>query len=469
MEVSDMNKKYFTEVAYKNLNDFVYGKSIYPVTAKNGLTIGNGIIIPEINYTLHPMTIESNTMPEVLKTYREMTEGVLKRAVELFQKYLVIEIETLPPMTFNPRWGEEVIKTVKDVMNEYEAKHDIKVTLRLTPVDSREGNNVEHMWYGKQWEQLMEVFTLGAKAGADYLAIESVGGKDVHDEAVMFGDIKKSIFALGVLGVRDMKNLWKGIVNIADETGTIASGDTACGFGNTAMVLADRNYVSKTFASVVRLATVVRSLVAIEEGAVGPHKDCGYEGVYIKAITGTPISLEGKSSACAHFSPVGNIAAAVADLWSNESVQNLKLLSGPAPIVSLEQLVYDTRLMNKATETGNEVLMRDLLVESDSKLDPQAYVLRPDVALRISKEMLKEETHLERTIASARLAIEELRSAYNEGKVNIDDRDYEWLGIMENQIDSIPEDEDEFIAEMIDENTNEKFSPEKYDLVKLRV
>jgi methanol--5-hydroxybenzimidazolylcobamide Co-methyltransferase len=221
MEVSDMNKKYFTEVAYKNLNDFVYGKSIYPVTAKNGLTIGNGIIIPEINYTLHPMTIESNTMPEVLKTYREMTEGVLKRAVELFQKHLVIEIETLPPMTFNPRWGEEVIKTVKDVMNEYEAKHDIKVTLRLTPVDSREGNNVEHMWYGKQWEQLMEVFTLGAKAGADYLAIESVGGKDVHDEAVMFGDIKKSIFALGVLGVRDMKNLWKGIVNIADETGLL--------------------------------------------------------------------------------------------------------------------------------------------------------------------------------------------------------------------------------------------------------
>jgi methanol--5-hydroxybenzimidazolylcobamide Co-methyltransferase len=67
------------------------------------------------------------------------------------------------------------------------------------------------------------------------------------------------------------------------------------------------------------------------------------------------------------------------------------------------------------------------------------------------------------------LQSKKLRSAYNEGKVNIDDRDYEWLGIMENQIDSIPEDEDEFIAEMIDENTNEKFSPEKYDLVKLRV
>src|ERR1035438_10450247 len=47
--------------------------------------------------------------------------------------------------------------------------------------------------------------------------------------------------------------------------------------------------------------------------------------------TGCSISMEGKSASCAHFSPIGNIASAMCDLWSNESVQNVRLLSGSAP------------------------------------------------------------------------------------------------------------------------------------------
>ena len=45
-----------------------------------------------------------------------------------------------------------------------------------------------------------------------------------------------------------------------------------------------------------------------------------------KAIAGVPISMEGRSATCAHLSPIGNIAAAAADLWSNESVQDTPLL-----------------------------------------------------------------------------------------------------------------------------------------------
>ena len=49
--------------------------------------------------------------------------------------------------------------------------------------------------------------------------------------------------------------------------------------------------------------------------------------------------MEGKSATCAHFSPMGNIAAAhVGDLWSNESVQNIRLLSGSAPEAYTERL-----------------------------------------------------------------------------------------------------------------------------------
>ena len=54
--------------------------------------------------------------------------------------------------------------------------------------------------------------------------------------------------------------------------------------------------------------TVPRSLVAFEQGAIGPNKDCAYEGPYLKAITGFPISLEGAEAAVAHLSPIGNIA-----------------------------------------------------------------------------------------------------------------------------------------------------------------
>ena len=69
----------------------------------------------------------------------------------------------------------------------------------------------------------------------------------------------------------------------------------------------------------------------------------------MKAIAGVPISMEGKSAACAHFSAVGNIASAMCDLWSNESVQNVRLLSGNAPEAFAELLEYDCRLMNAAS------------------------------------------------------------------------------------------------------------------------
>jgi methanol--5-hydroxybenzimidazolylcobamide Co-methyltransferase len=106
---------------------------------------------------------------------------------------------------------------------------------------------------------------------------------------------------------------------------------------------AHQHMLPEVLAAVVRAMGAARSLVALEHSAVGPSKDCAYEGPVLKAITGCPISMEGKSAACAHFSPVGNIAAAMCDLWSNESVQNIRLLAGNAPEVFTEVLAYDCR------------------------------------------------------------------------------------------------------------------------------
>jgi Methanol-cobalamin methyltransferase B subunit. len=459
-----MGKYSFNDTIYKNLDDFVYSRAVYPVKTKSGLTIGGGTLYPEINFTLPPMLIDESTMPEVLHNYREIAEGICERARALEVPGFVAEIETLPPMTFNPQWGIEVCKTVVDIIKNHEAKYGIKGAVRITPNDIREGSDLEHMWHGRHWDSMLATFEGSAKAGADFLAIESVGGKEVHDEAVVNCDIAKSIFALSILGCRDMNKLWTEIVSIADKTGAIASGDTACGFGNTAMVLAEKNYIPKVFAATVRVMTAVRSLVAIECGAHGPHKDCGYEGVYVKAITGTPIATEGRVAACAHFSPVGNVALCLADLWSNESVQNIKLLGGMAPTVSFEQLVYDCRILNEGSARGNDtaLLLRDICADSDSKLDPQAYVLRPDIVLDISKKIVLADGYYCRTKKAGELALDAIRDGNENGRLALSDREKVWLDRLSGQIADLLDNESEFIEEILPEC--DKLDPKKYDM-----
>ena len=459
-----MAKQIFTKTAYENLSDLVFGKSLYPVLLKNGMSIGGGTVYPEVNFTLPMMLIQKETMPKVIENYKEIITGICKRAKELYVPGFVAEIETLPPLTENPEWGIEVCKTVVDIIKEYEVKHGVKGAVRITPNDIREGNDLVHMWHGRQWDSMLQTFEGCANAGADFLAIESVGGKETHDEAVMYCDISKAIFALSVLGCNDMTKLWTEIVNIAAKTGTVAAGDTACGFANTAMVLADKNYIPSVFAAAVRVISAVRSLVAIECGAKGPHKDCGYEGVYVKAITGTPISTEGRTAACAHLSPVGNIAACLADIWSNESIQNIKLLGGMAPTVSFEQLVYDCRLMNEATARGQEtaLLLRDLHADSDSKLDPQAYVLRPDVVLDISKELVKVDGYYPRAKKAAALAFAHMLKATEQGALKLDDKELMWLENLSETVEGLPDDVGEFTENIIGEC--EKLDPKKYDM-----
>ena len=96
------------------------------------------------------------------------------------------------------------------------------------------------------------------------------------DEAILNGDLPLSVFALGVLASRDMAFLWEKIVGISQQYGVVPAGDSACGFGNTAMVLADQKYIPKVWAAVIRVLTVARSLIAFEQGALRPNKDCAY-------------------------------------------------------------------------------------------------------------------------------------------------------------------------------------------------
>lgn len=452
--------------AIRQLDQFVYGKAPVPVTCRNGLVIGGGTVVPELNFTLPPMDINQDTWLDVRAHYTEMIHGVIERAVELESPSLLVEFETLPPMTIIPAWGLEITRLLADHLQNAQDRHGIKTALRLTPNDIREFERPPLMRRGQYWDAMQEFFDAGAEAGADLLSIESTGGKELCDEALVNADLKMVVFALGVLGCRDMRFLWQRMVQACAGTPMLPAGDSACGFANTAMVLADKKMIPRLFAALVRVATVPRALQAFEMGAVGPSKDCAYEGPYLKALKGVPISMEGKSAACAHFSPVGNISAAVCDCWSNESVQNVQLLSGKAPVVSVEQLIYDCRLMNVASASSHEdaLRLRDWLVASDAALDPQAYVLRPDVVLRICEKLAPIADPYQQTRMAVAVALDEIRNGVAAGAVKLPEREKAWVDMMEMALEDIPESEDQFIADMIPLVDPEKCDLEEYGI-----
>lgn len=429
----------------------LFGSAPHPVRTRRGLVLGGGRVYPELNFTLPPMEVNLTTLPEVREHYRQIVSEALERARQLHAKGLVLEFETLLEMTMTPSIGVALVEEMNGLCEAAFQQHGLPSEIRLTPNDTRDFDRPPRMRTSRHLDAMWELFERGAAAGGDLLSIESTGGKEVHDDALLYCDLRGAVFALAVLGVRDMRFLWRRIVEVAKAQGKIAAGDTACGFANTAMVLAEKGFIPRVFAALDRVVSVVRTLVACEEGAVGPDKDCGYEGPYLKAIAGIPISMEGKTAACAHQSPVGNVAAACCDLWSNESVQHVKLLGGFAPTVYLEQLEYDARLMNEALAEGPDTArtLQRLLGNSDTRLDPQALVLAPRSVIAIAGEMVKASTHLEAARRGALAALGLIEEASREGALLVAEQEREWLPRLREELESIPDDESAFVEQML--------------------
>ncbi len=457
---------HYKSLAISDPLELTFGLAPKPVTTRSGMVIGGGTVYPELNFTLPPMTIDASTMPEVCRNYEQIIEGALRRAAELEVPGVVIEFETLPPMTEHPQWGLDIAKVLLDGMQREKDRSGLKSVLRMTPNDNREFERPPLMRRGRYWDAMLELFEGSAAAGAELLSIESVGGKELHDEALVNGDLEASIFSLCILGERDMRFLWTHLQKIADRHGVKCAGDTACGFGNTAMVLAEQKMIPRVFAAVVRAVTAVRSLVAYECGAVGPGKDCGYENPILKAITGYPMAMEGKTSACAHLSPMGNLAAACCDTWSNESVQNIKLLGGMAPTCYMEQLAYDCRLMNTARSHGKASAqqLQHWLVESDVATDPQAFIISPASSVKLAKAIVASNSHYHAGVAVARKAVELLRGAHNQGELRIAPNEVIWFDTLQDTLDELPESESVFIAQQLAVADKTKFLPAEYGL-----
>jgi methanol--5-hydroxybenzimidazolylcobamide Co-methyltransferase len=162
--------------------------------------------------------------------------------------------------------------------------------------------------------------------------------------------------------------------------------------------------------------------------------------------------MEGKSASCAHFSPLGNIAAAMCDLWSNESVQNVRLLSGNAPEVFTELLAYDCRLMNTAAASGGGALqMRNWLTVSDEWLSPQAAVLSPDATMKIATAIVSADTAYHRTIAAGRAAVSILKDGIVLEKLHLSRKEQQWLARIDVALESFPKDGETLMSDLEDQ------------------
>ena len=455
----------FTTLAFASADALGFGVTPRPVHCGADLVIGGGQVFPEVNFTLPIMSITDSTWAEVRGHYEEIATGVLARAVALQVPGIVLEFELLPPMTDRPEWGAELTALLRRHLDRAHEAHGLKSALRATITDLRDQDRPPLLREGEAWEKVKRSFELCADAGAHILSIESVGGKEVHDEALLYGDVRGLVFALGSLACRDMAWLWDQIVGICTtRTGVIPGGDTACGFGNTAMQLAHQGMLPEVVAAVDRAMTAPRSLVAFERGAVGPSKDCAYEGPIVKAITGAPIAMEGKSATCAHFSPLGNIAAAMCDLWSNESVQNVRLLSGNAPEAFAELLAYDCRLMNQALAQGGGRTLRDWLTASDRWLSPQAAVLSPEATWEIAQAIVAEQSDYRRTAAAGQTAVRLLQEGVAAGHLVLADTERKWLDRLATGLAGLPDTEEDLLAEMQD-TYGYLYRPASYGLV----
>lgn len=429
----------FAQLAYGSWREVVFGRSLHPLRYGLGFEVGTGRVSPELKYWPSRKADEAG---KVVEEFTAITKDALERAADLGMKALQMETELSHVATLDPKMARSIVEAQKELMESFHSEYGIALGYRVTVADVRWSREVSRE---EALSRMLETFEEAAEAGADVLSIESIGGKEAFDYSIVRGDLKGIALALGILAPADVEKLWREISSIAARHGALAGGDSACGFANTAMKLAGgfvNRMLPHVLAALVRAMSAPRTLKAFEAGARGPGKDCAYENVVVKMVTGYPISMEGKSAATAHSSLVGNVAAAVCDLWSNEQVENIKLFGGTGPQVCLEMLHYDCALLNAALEAGKAEVVRDLLVESDSRRDPQALVLTPRSAWEIAKAIVAERDDYGRALAAGRRALELIEAEWKAGGLVLDERELAYLQRLKRELESLPDSAD---------------------------
>jgi len=432
------------------------------VKTKRGLVLGGGHVVPEI--VPHPRPGSEKTMKTLLREYERANGDALERCVIVGHPQLQIENEHIFQMSHNPKWGGEIAAQSAKQMDDYLQKYGLKAAYRATIADLRKPDMV-NMRDSDYTREVLESFEECAKY-ADIISIESMGGKEVFDHAIIRNDVAGLLFGQAVLGGRDMEWMWNQIVAIAKKNNCIAGGDTNCAEANTAMFMAG-GFLSKdvphTLAALSRAICASRTIVAYECGATGPTKDCAYEDPIIKAVTGVPISCEGKTSACAHADLCGNVIAAVTDVWSNEAVEYHDMFGGSTTAVFTEILGYDVAAMNAAIDLGYQKEYQACLVNSDKYRGPHGFMLSPDNAWQIGKALVDNNASLYSRAKAAAMKCGELM--LGDPKLKLTAFEKESLQAYMKDMQALPDKESDFIDMCLKKYAKVKgFIPAAYGL-----
>ena len=375
-------------MAYKDADELVFGHAQQPVSYGFGIKIGAGYVIPEINYAPRPGAEKDSE--KLRKEYVDyISKDILNRAVTAGFPNVQLETEWVSQMN-QEKLSAPVVEGQKAICEKYHEEYGVNCAVRHTIPDQREADEgLKPGMGGRSYpEKLFECAEIACENGADNLSCETVGGKEFADYAVTNGDITAFLFGVGYLGSLDMTYVWSEFSEIAKKNKCIPGGDTNCSGANVSMFMAGGyldNDVQKTFSAVTRCISAARTLAAWESGAVGPDKDCGYEGIICKAVAGKPTAQEGKNCQCAHCDLQGNLIAQACDLWSNESVEYHPEFGGTSVQCWFGSIAYEAALMNTATQLGQEKTLRDLYMYADRTRGPEAYVLAYDNAYKVGQ------------------------------------------------------------------------------------
>ena len=444
-----MSRKVFTKMVTESADDMLFGDTKNPVKLGLDQVAGGGVVYPNIKVA--PAEGSEESIDGLEATSKNIAFAACQRAADIGLPAIQIETEHVQQQSISREASERCTAVTWEELEKLHDKYGTAVSLMSTVADMREEENGLR---GSEFDIAMdESFEACAQSGASMLCIETVGGKVVSDYGISRGDARAILYGIGVLGSNDMEYMWTKIVDIAKRNGIVPGGDTDCAQANTAMFLAGGflgKNVSHTIAAVARAIAGARSLVAIECGAQGPTKDCGYENPIVKSIASVPVCAEGKNATCAHADLMGNLTAAVCDVWSNESVYNREEMGGPTPGVWLQSLGYECALMNTAKQIGTAKALRDSYVLADKYRDPQGVILAYDNAYRIGEAIVADgEDNYLRSRAAALKAMDCINEAVEAKRILLTRFERDTLDSTYKTYEQLPDDSAKFLKQSV--------------------
>ncbi|KXB07591.1 methanol-5-hydroxybenzimidazolylcobamide methyltransferase [candidate division MSBL1 archaeon SCGC-AAA382A20] len=462
----------YTEMAYDSPEEMVFGEAKEPVSYGYGdaINVGGGSVVPVLKCAPRP---GSEERPDKLtREYERIAKTTLDRVTTLGFPAVEIETEWIFQMGNSP--GEFAVGPVSrqdELCEEYNEEYGLSTATCHTCPDMREselglrpGMDKTHFYP----EKTISSFETAAENGADVLKVESMGGMEVADYGIQRQDIKAFLFGIGYLGSIDMEWLWSQIVDIAEKNDVVAGGDTNCPAANTAMFIAGGYLdtdVARTFSAITRAICAGRTLVAWEQGATGPDKDCGYEGPICKSIAGKPTAQEGKDCSVAHADLMGNLTLQVADMWTNESAEFHEEFSGWSSGTWIEAVGYETSLMNTAKQLGMDKELRDMYMSTDRFRSPEGYIIAYDNAYKIGEAIAEYGDSYYLRAKNAAITAAELIEEGAENGLQLSKHEQDTLNDVITDLRALPDEEDKFVEECLEEYADvPKFDPKNYDL-----